>query len=342
MSQTRETPLARRIARAGLPLVLVCAFTSALQAQVDDRGLTRPWKTDNFWAETYDKPLVTARGEIEGTDEKFQMVHWNSEGRIKFDDRTLDPPVWLTYKALTISIHSQREELDHGFGDVALGAALVLGEIGSRGRILAGAAIGTANDGRWDNVHALYPAATVEYAWKEDAATTWHFGLTLDGNRGLFQAVPLPMVLWQSRPEEGLDLLLGFPRTDIMFRSLKPMIFSVQWSFPSTASGRIEADLWDGFTLFADASRRIDGFRLRHQERTRIFYEMNTAELGFRWVTSWMDVSLSAGIAFGQRFFTGDDLRHRTSGGSVENLPFLALTLPSAFWSAPLSAGLSK
>ena len=93
---------------------------------------------------------------------------------------------------------------------------------------------------------------------------------------------------------------------------------------------------------FADASRRIDGFHLRHEERLRLFYEMNTAEVGFRWVTTWMDVSLSAGVAFGQRYFTGDDLRHRTPGGSIEDLPFIALTFPSTFWAAPFSSGVER
>ena len=43
-------------------------------------------------------------------------------------------------------------------------------------------------------------------------------------------------------------------------------------------------------------------------------------------------------MAFGQRFFTGDDLWDRTKGSGVEDLPFVALTFPSTFWAAPLSS----
>jgi hypothetical protein len=118
-----------------------------------------------------------------------------------------------------------------------------------------------------------------------------------------------------------------------------PLIVVLQWEFPTNALARIEAELGAGFSLFAEASRRVDGFHLRHEERTRLFFEMNTAEVGVRWKSSWMDVSLSAGYAFGQRFFTGYDLRNRTSGASVEDLPFIALTFPSTFWAAPFSAG---
>ena len=137
-------------------------------------------------------------------------------------------------------------------------------------------------------------------------------------------------------------MMWGFPKTDIVVRPFEPLIVSLQWAFPSNASGRIEVDVGGGFSLFGEVSRIVDAFHLRHEERLRQFYLMNAVELGARWVTTWMDVSLSAGYAFGQRFFTGDDLWDRTRGPSVENLPFVALTFPSTFWAAPFSSGVSR
>src|SRR6185436_4426766 len=98
-------------------------------------------------------------------------------------------------------------------------------------------------------------------------------------------------------------------------------------------------ELGAGFSLFAEVSRRVDGFHLIDQDRMRLFFEMNTVEVGVRWRTSWIDVSLSAGYAFGQRFFTGYDFSKGTSAAAAENLPFIALTFPSTFWAAPFSAG---
>ena len=311
-------------------------------AQVDERLVSRTWKTDNFWAETYDKPIISARGEVEETGDKINIFHWNSEGRIKFDAKDLDPDVWIGYRALTLSINSDAEILHHPFADVAVAAAVRLGSIGTHNTIYVSAGAGTANDGRWDNSSALFPVATIEVAHKSDADTVWHAGLTLDGNRSLFPSIPLPYFFYETRFGETLTLVAGFPRTEVVFRPFKPLMLSAQWAFPSTASGRIEVDLGSGFSVFADASRRIDGFHLRHEGRTRLFYEMNTAEFGFRWVTTWMDVGVSAGIAFGQRTFTGDDLRHRTRGNSIEDLPFLAITFPSTFWAAPFSSGVER
>jgi hypothetical protein len=315
------------------------ACQARVEAQVDESLVTRRWTTSNFWAETYDKPIQTARGHLEGTDEHIRIFHWYSEGRIKFDRKELDPPVWIGYRAFTISVDSDVEMFDHAFSDVALAVAVPLGSIGGDWSVIASAGAGTANDGRWDNLDALFPVATLEFTGKIDTATTLHVGLTLDGNRGVLPAFPLPYCMVEAVLGPNVKIVLGFPRTEIVLRPFDPMMVALQWKFPSDASARIEAELGGEFSIFAEASRRVDGFHLRHEDRTRIFFAMNTVEVGVRWKTSWMDVSLSAGYAFGQRFFTGEDLRSRTSGASVEDLPFIALTFPSTFWAAPFSSG---
>jgi hypothetical protein len=318
------------------------ACQARIEAQVDEDLVTRRWKTDNFWAETYDKPILTSRGHLEDTDEHIQLFHWYSEGRIKFDKKDLDPPAWIGYRAFTIGITSEVEVLNHTFADVALAVAVPLGSIENDWSVIASAGAGTANDGRWDNLHALYPVATLEFTRKIDPSTFLHVGLTLDGNRGLLPAFPLPYAMVEANLDPSLSIVLGFPKDEIVARPFDPLIVTLQWEFPSNASGRIDADLGGGFGLFVEGSRRVDGFHLRDQERTRLFFEMNTAEVGIRWRTSWMDVSLSAGYAFGQRFFTGYDLRSRSSGASVEDLPFIALTFPSTFWAAPYSSGVFR
>ena len=318
------------------------ACQARLEAQVDEGLVTRRWTTSNFWAETYDKPLLTSRGHLEGTDDHIQIFHWYSEGRIKFDKMELDPPAWIGYRAFTISVDSEVEALQHTFSDVALAVAVPLGSIGGDWSVIASAGAGTANDGRWDNLHALFPVATLEFTGKMNPSTTLHVGLTLDGNRGLFPAYPLPYFMVDAVLDSGVKIVLGFPRNEIVVRPFDPMIVALQVGFPSNASARIEAELDAGFSLFVEASRRVDGFHLRHEERTRLFFEMNTAEVGVRWKSSWMDVSLSVGYAFGQRFFSGDDLRSRTPGASVEDLAFIAITFPSTFWAAPFSFGVFR
>ena len=305
---------------------------------MDESLLTRRWRTDDFWAETFDKLFLTTRGELQDTGEHIQFFHWDSEGRIKFDRNDLEPPVWLGYRAFTLSISSEAEALHHSFADVALAVAVRLGTIGDDWTVHGAVGLGTANDGRWDNLHALYPTATLDFARTIDIGTL-HLGLSLEGNRNVFSRYPLPYLEVETQVDDDLDLLWGFPKTELVFRPFRPIILSIQWSFLQNASARLEGDLGAGLSLFGEVSRHIDGFHLRHEARLREFFLTNAVEVGFRWVTRWMDVSLSVGYAFGQRIFTGNDVVDRSPVASVENLPFVALTFPSTFWAAPFSSG---
>jgi hypothetical protein len=321
--------------------LLWLAFPTLAEAQVDESLLTRRWRADNFWAETYDKPLLTAQGRLEETDERIQLFHWDSEGRIKFQRKDLNPPVWIGYRAFTMSVSSDSDMLDHTFSDVGLAVAVRLGMLDDQWTVHASAGAGTANDGRWDNRHALYPVATVDFS-RPLGCGTLHVGLSLAGNREILPDYPLPVLQWEARIQSGLDVMIGFPKIDVVVRPFDPLFLSFEYAFPANAAARVEADLGSGFSVFGEISRQVDGFHLRHEEDLRLFFSLNAAELGFRWVTKYIDVSLSAGYAFGLRFFTGDDLSDRTRGVSVHNLPFIALTFPSTFWAAPFSSGLSR
>ena len=317
------------------------AWPTTSHAQVDESLLTRRWRADNFWAETYDKPLLTSQGRLEETDERIQLFHWDSEGRIKFHRKDLDPPVWIGYRAFTMSVSSDSDLLHHTFADVGLAVALRLGSIGDDWTVHAAAGAGTANDGRWDNLHAIYPAATVDFS-RPVGSGTLHLGLSLDGNRGILPSYPLPVAQWEAKLDDGVQLMLGFPKIEIIARPLSPLLLSFEYAFPANASARIEGDLGGGFSVFLEASRRVDGFHLRNEKNLRLFFSLNAAELGFRWASKTFDVSLSAGYAFGLRFFTGDDLSDRDRGVSVHNLPFIALTFPSTFWAPPFSSGVDR
>jgi len=319
---------------ASILSAFLLALAARAEAQVDESLLTRRWKTENFYAETFDKPLVTSRGRLEESDESVQIFHWNSEGRIKFDRKDLEPPAWIGYRALTVGVNSGDERYDHQFADVALAAAVRLGSVDDWAA-LASAGIGTANDGRWDNPHALYPAATLDFTLVSPPTTVWHAGLTLDGNRSLVPLVPLPLALLETSPDPSMNVVVGFPRSEVLVRPFNPVTVSLRWKFPDNGQARLEADVGSGFSLFVEAARRVDGFHLRHEDRVRQFLVMHTAEAGIRWVTTGMDVSLSAGYAFGQRFFSGPDIVHRSRGTSIDDLPFIAITLPSKFWAVP-------
>ena len=136
--------------RTATALAALLMSAGKLGAQVDEALVARRWKMDNFWAETYDKPILTSRGELD-TKEHIQIFHWDSEGRIKFDKQDLEPPVWIGYRFLTMSVYSEADLYNHAYADAALALAVRLGSIGDNWSVVASAGMGTANDGRWDN-----------------------------------------------------------------------------------------------------------------------------------------------------------------------------------------------
>src|SRR6185295_10032486 len=109
-----------------------------------------------------------------------------------------------------ITADSEVELLHHTFSDVALALAVPLGSIAKDWSVLASAGAGTANDGRWDNLDALFPVATLEFTGKLDPSTTLHVGLTLDGNRGLLSAFPLPYFMVEAVLESNLTVVRVF------------------------------------------------------------------------------------------------------------------------------------
>jgi hypothetical protein len=311
-------------------LILFVAI-SEVQAQVDQRILTQTWKDEDHWADTWDKPLVIARSPLQGQDQSISVFHWDSYGRIKFDRAERDPGVWLGYRILTVSIDSDIPTLDHSFVDLALAAGGFLGSLGEGWMLLGSAGIGTANDGRFDRTEAIYPLATLEAAHLSDPGHRWHVGLSLDGNRTLLPDIPLPYFYFDSVPVPELHLRLGNLASDLAWKPSPFLDVTVGWRFPTNSRVRMESSMGGGFAVFAEASRSIDGFHLRDQGDTRLFYQLAKAEAGVRFIASWIDVSLSAGYALGQRFLTGFDLRDLDRFSVPRNRPFLALTLQGTF-----------
>ena len=319
-----------------LPLALATlAGALALQAPAGAQtaaGLLRdPWKPEDHWSDTRDKPILFAPGRLDDGGGDVAIFHWDSAGRIKFDRTDRQPDVWMGYRLLAISVRADLPAIDHTFYDTALAVAGRLGSLGGDWTLKAAAGMGTANDGSFRNADALYPVAAITASQAPGAPARWTFGLSHDGNETLLPALPVPVVACELEPDPAVRLRLGIPRTEVVVRPADGLAATIRWDYPVNALARLEQELGAGFRLFAEGNRRVDGFHMRESGSTRMFYELNAAEAGLRWVASWIDVSLSAGYAFEQTFFTGYDLRNRDTVGSPEDRPYVALTVQGTF-----------
>jgi hypothetical protein len=239
--------------------------------------------------------------------------------------------VWVGYKILTIGIQADDDVFDHVFSDIALAAAARLGSIGGGWSLAASAGLGTSNDGRFDNVDALYGVASLQATCPVGATSRWRVGLSLDQNRVLLPNVPLPYGAYESEADPDLRFSLGTLASEIAFRPWTPITVVLRWDYPVNARGSIEADLGKGWSLFAEGERRYDGFHQWNQGETRLFYLFHSAEAGIRWKSPLGLLSLSGGSAFAQRFDVGYDLRDRKRLDAPENGPLVALTVSGTF-----------
>jgi hypothetical protein len=322
--------------RTGIPAALAAGLTlwlgaATLEAQIDSNLLRREWAPEAHWADTYDKPFYVFRGNIDNSDNKYGAFHWDSYGRVKPDRENSDPPFWFGYKFLTIDIGSEEKFLDHGLYDIGVGVAGKLGSIGIDWILEAGGAAATANDGAFTNTNAIYPTATVVAVHALGAHRFLELGITYDGNSALLPALPLPVVEYETSLDPSLRLRAGFPHCEAEVRPFADFSVLAILEYPSDVRVHAEYDLGGGLRVFSEFVRRIDPFHLRDAGRERVFYQLHTAELGLRFVASWIDVSLSGGYAFYQEFFTGYDLRERDQSVRPGDRPMIALTVQGTF-----------
>lgn len=285
--------------------------------QVDPRLISESWHAENHWADTHDKPLIIFSRD-DGEEGTVSTFHWDSNGRIKLHRTNGDPAAWMGYRLLTLSVHSDIERLDHELTDLALALAVRPGLEG----LTLSAGWGTANDGLFGDSSTYYGTGTIDY--RIDAGL--RAGLSYDGNRTLLPQVPLPYISWEAASSQDLTITLGTLESTLIW---SPGSFSIsaRWGWPTDGSLRAELKLPSQFRLYAEAARRVDAFHQRDRDHTRTFYQLHTTEAGLRWITSWADLSLGAGWAFGQRYFEGVDMRDREELAEPEDGPFVALTI---------------
>lgn len=317
------------MSRIAFVLSLVLGALTA-EAQIDSNLLREKWPAENHWAETYDKPFFILKGK-DSDGETFGAFHWDSLGRFKTDREDQHPTVWGGYKILTISIGSNAPFAENGLYDIGLAVAGKVMSLGDNWMLEASGGVATANDGHFKNTEAIYPAATILAQHTITEHEFLQLGITYDGNSELLPAMPLPVVEYEAVLGPALKVRAGFPHASVEFRPWADVSVLLMAEYPTNARAHGEVDIGSGFRLFSEVTRRIDGFHQNDAGRERVFVRLHTAEGGIRFVTSWIDISLSGGYTFGNEVFTGYDMRERDQTNRPGNRPMVALTVQGTF-----------
>lgn len=318
--------------KASVAVALATLLQGAIcaEAQIDSNLLREEWRSENHWVDSYDKPFFILKGK-DSNGETFGAFHWDSLGRFKLDREDQHPTVWGGYKLLTMSIGSNAPFVENGLYDLGLAVGGKLGSLGQDWTLEASGGVATANDGHFRNTEAIYPAATILAQHQIAEHEFLQLGVTYDGNSELLPALPIPVVEYEARLGPSLKIRAGFPHAQVEFRPWADVSIQLMAEYPTNARFHGEVDVGSGFRLFTEVSRRIDGFHQNDAGRDRIFVRLHTAEGGIRFVTSWIDIALSGGLAFSNEVFTGYDMRDREQTSRPGNRPMVALTVQGTF-----------
>lgn len=288
-----------------------------------------PWPETPAFAESIDMPLYINEADLGGGD--LSVFHWDSSGRVKFEQKNPHPDFVIGYRVLAIDLSAPRPELNGSWWDIAMVGSYTIREAipGWDVSLLAGA--GTANDDHFPNTDALYGIGNINFTHRLDENRAVHLGLNYDGHRILWPDIPLPYVMFTQRVDDQLTFTLGLPTSSITYTPVANLRLELQYNFPVNVTARASYQITEGLSVFVEGVRQVDGFFVNDREQQRLFYALNRVNGGVRVVWSWLDLAAGVGYAFGQEFTSGWDIRDTATVARPGNALLFSLTIRGTF-----------
>jgi hypothetical protein len=284
-------------------------------AQTDPSLTQRKWGEQEHIADTFDEPIFIYGGHVKGVaNENIDTLYYDSYGRIKIQKEKSVPDVYFGYRILSVGIDSSINALPTGMNDFSIVGAWRVGDLNEDMSLSVMAGAGQANDNHFDNNHAYYAIGAATFTNKIDATSRIHWGIGFEGNRNLFPDVPLPYVAYETEINDQLTLLVGTPRSKIVWKPHERWTLEAKYFFPVDAGASVTFDISEQWKLFGLYDQTFSGAFLNDQGDTRIFYQLRRAQAGVRFIKGdFLDVSGGLGWAFDQDYRTGFDIRNTGS-----------------------------
>ncbi len=315
-----------------LACFLALAVTQAL-AQTDPSLTTRKWQETEHIADTYDEPIFIYGGHVKGVaNQDIDTLYYDSYGRVKIQKDSPNPDVYFGYRILSVGIDSNIQALPTGFNDISVVGAWRVGDINEDMSVSVMAGAGQANDNHFDNNHAYYAIGAATFTNKIDEKSRIHWGIGFEGNRMLLPDVPLPFVAYETEINDQLTLLVGTPRSKIVWKPFEKWTFEAKYFFPIDAGASVTYDITKQWKVFGLYDQSFTGAFLNDQDDTRLFYQLRRAQAGLRFVKDEsLDISGGLGWAFDQDYRTGWDIRNTGSVASPSDNVLFFIRLQGTF-----------
>jgi hypothetical protein len=320
-----------RLDAAAVACVVFLGATSVGVGQNSTDVLSQPWQPGPHWAETVDDVLFFESGHTKNSNYDTEVFFWDSFGRIRFNRVDNDPRWTVGYRLFALGNDSGAPPINGDFWDIAVALGYKFDRManGWRFSVLAGA--GTANDSHFSNTHALYGVGIVSAERALDENRTLRLGVMYNGNALLLPDAPMPYVAYEQKVSEQLQYTLGLPASGLDWRPLPALSLNLDYIAPVTAKANLSFWFSQAVGLFAEVASATDGFYIEDAGNRRLFYRLNRATAGVRWITKWADLRLGAGYAFNQQFTRGFDLRDTHNVARLSDEPFISLRVHGTF-----------
>ncbi len=300
-------------------------------AQVSPVLNIKPWEEHPHWADTFDQPMLQLGGHDKTTGADMTIFHYESMGRIKFDQDDTDPRMSLGYHVVAIDTGGKHPVLPDGFTDLALVGNLKLGEWKDWTFHAIGGA-GFATDNHFGDTNGLYGIGNLHASHDLNDKQTLFVGINYDGNRSFLPDFPLPYIGFSHRVSDTFGYTVGVPASNIWWRPVEPVLLELNYVVIYNITGRASYFFTPKLSVFAEYDRSLDAFHRNGTDHQRWFYESNRVAGGVRYIfNKSFDVRGGVGFAFEQEFSTGFDVRDDVSVAKPSDELFFFFTLRGTF-----------
>lgn len=310
-----------RVGRACILAAVVSSSAATASAQTGAALVLKPWQPETT-AEVDAGVRWHEDADVEDTAHELGLVRYDSAGRVRFDDVNNDA-LSVGYDLTHLDLDTADPLLPERLTDVSVATAVTVpGEQGRELSLATGA--GYAGETPFHDADAVYFMAHVVYDVPLDTTSKLTFTLGYNGNRTIWPDVPLPVVSYTKQVSDELTLTIGAPFSSAVWRPDDRWRVSLVYGVPTDIDVTVEYLLNERWRLFGQYDSDIEAFVMEDDEDRRLFFRQRRLEGGVRYAaTPRVDVLLAAGVATGQEFARGWDVRDLETVRDIDDALFV-------------------
>jgi len=309
-------------------VILLTMLPRWAYAQTGSDLLVKPFLDDNSYEDFTSGEFYPAGHEQEEPSH-FQLNEVDSQGRARFGIPGVASGqkfLFVGYDVTYLDLSTHGPLLPDRLLDSSIGLGLGLAKFNNNILAVSGG-IGYAGNNPYAQSNAIYGKGDLLLAHQFDKDTNLVFVLDYDGNRGLLPDTPLPGVAYQGKYGDGLEYVVGFPFSSLVWHPYpaEPLTVTFNYEIPDSLSGSVGFQPNAHWNFFGGYDQAVTGFHQDDQPQTRrLFFEQQRFEVGARWLPRpSVEVVGALGYALDQRFERGFDIQRVTGVTRVSDEPYL-------------------